>query len=286
MTMETISDIGVTESGRPSRVVVLVDASPQALHALELAAALARHHRVPLLAVSVEEPDRERSLAYGFAREVGALSGTIRPVAGSRHDRNMERQPAYIRRAIERAVRASNISWKLLMRRGRLVEEVLALSEPGDCLLLGRVGWSARLGRKLGATPLTLARQATSTVQICSAVPANQRGQVAVLIEDVASAPALMSLAADRARIAARGLVVLVSPSANENTTSQGELLTGKTPECRLRSLATLTTGEMLQALAGERVVELVVRRDGDWLASSAPRRILERLPLTVVVVD
>lgn len=270
---------------KPSRVVVLIDASPDALLALEKAADLARQHAVPLLAVSVEEPDQVRSAAYSFAREVGAASGSIRPIDDALASRRRARGPAAIRRAVERVGRAADVVWELVVLRGRLIDEVLALSRPGDCLMLGRVGWSARLGRKLGHAPLELARHAGGTVQICSAAPVQRRGRIAVLVEDLQSAGSMLSLAAARARTVGRELTVLLSPSIEaELTEGIAETLRTTAPRWRTRTLPVLNTGEMLRALAEEGVVELVVQRGGDWLETTAAHNLLTHWPLPVLV--
>ncbi|NEZ02994.1 universal stress protein [Wenzhouxiangella sp. XN201] len=271
----------------PTRVVVLVDASPDALHALEAGADLARRHDVPLLAVSVEEPDRVRSAAYSFAREIGAVSGSIRPLYEAQLTRRRQRAPATIRRAIEQVADARNLAWELVVLHGRLVDEVLALSEPGDFLVLGRVGWSARLGRKLGRASLTLAREAGGTVYICSAAPASERGRIAVLVESVDSGRTMIGLSVERARMAGRELVVLLAPSAGAHGTERlADAFGDAVPRWRSRALPALGTGDLLRALAEERVVELVVRRGDGWLGSPGGRRLLERLPLTVVVTN
>src|SRR5690554_4798299 len=62
------------------RVVVLVDASPGSIQALNAAARLARELGTELLAVYAEEPDRQRSVGFAFASEIGTLSGVIRPL--------------------------------------------------------------------------------------------------------------------------------------------------------------------------------------------------------------
>ncbi len=284
--MEMRPDSMVNDDRRPGRVVVLIDSSPQSRHALELAARLAGHHKVPLLAVSIEEPERERSMGYSFAREVGELSGMIRPLLASGSQPGPDREVAAIRLAIKQVARTLQVSWELNVRRGRLVEEALALSMPEDCLLLGRVGWSARLGRKLGHAPLDLARQARGTVQICSSRLPRDSCQVAVLIENMDSALTLLDFAAERARMDHLGLVVLVSPTIADNDHVQlGQWLSALSLKTHLRIMPRMTTVEMLHALAEERVVEMVIRRRGAWLESAEPRRILEHLPLTMTVI-
>ncbi len=280
-------EAGLTEGRRPKRVVVLIDASPDALNALEAAAELARRHDVPLIAVSVEEPDRVRSAAFSFAREVGAVSGSIRAVDEGRPKQPHERGPATVRRAVERVSRSANVAWELVVVRGRLVDEVLALSRPDDCLVLGRVGWSVRLGRTLGRAPLALARRAGGTVQICSAAPMRERGRVGVLVEDGASAGGVLAVAVDRARAMARDLVVLVAPGVGDVGGIEDGLhalgLGGRS--WRLRKLPSTGTGDMLGILAEENAIELVAGRGGAWLASPAAARLLAhwRMPMVIV---
>lgn len=283
--MTRIPDKGSIDGVSPKRVVVLIDASPDALRALEAAAELAGRYGIPLLAVSVEEPDRVRSEAYAFAREIGALSGSIRPIDEALLSWRREHGPASIRRAVERASQAAEVTWELVVLRGRLIEEVLALSRPDDFLMLGRVGWSARLGRKLGGASLALARRADGLVHICSARPMRERGRIAVLVEDFAVAGPLLKLAVDRARIAGRELVVLVTPSAAGDRGHLAESLDPAAPRWRARTLPALTTGEMLRALAEEVVVELVVARRGGWLESRSAARLLAHWQMPVLVV-
>lgn len=285
--MRTNSENGAAEALKPTRVVVLVDASPDARHALETAVELARRHGAPLLAVSVEEPDSVRSAAYSFAREIGALSGAIRTFDPELLSHRSERGSATIGRAIEQATGRLDVKWDLVVLRGRLVEEVLALSRPGDLLLLGRVGWSARLGRKLGRVPLVLARRSGATVQICSARPAGEGGRIAVLVEDVEASNSLLAVAADRARAVRSELVVLLAPVASDPDTGRrvAEVLDGTRSKWRLRVLASLGTGDTLRALTEERAVELLVRRGGDWLDSPAAARLLALWHMPVLVM-
>lgn len=269
----------------PTRVVVLLDASPDALRALEVAAEMARRHDVPLLAVTVEETDRLRSAAFSFASEVGAASGVIRPMDEALLSRRRERLPVGIRRAVERVAGSDGISWRLVVARGRLVEEVLALSEPGDVLMLGRVGWSSRLGRKLGTAPLVLARRAMGSVHICSAQPERERGRIAVLVEDPAAARPMLGLAAERARKARRELVLLLPSAMNADSERLAGAMGRPVPAWRSRELRSLATGEMLRVLAEEGAVELLVGRGGAWLDSPAAARLLAHWQMPLLVV-
>lgn len=285
--MEKTADSHATEALRPPRIVVLVDASPDALDALESAADLARRYRVPLLAVSVEEPDQVRSTRFSFAREIGAFSGSIRSVDEGVMSRRRASGPAPIRRAVERVSRAAGIDWTFEVVRGHLVESVLSMSKPGDALLLGRVGLSARLGRRLGGSSLRLARRALGTVHLCAASPAALNGRVAVLVEDAGRAGDLLRTAAGRASILRRELVVLLAPPVDASDIES--LLAGLGPvaaRSRLRVLSALTTGDMLRALAEERAIELVAGRHAAWLHSPAAARLLAHWRMPMLVTD
>ena len=282
--MGKTADAQLTESRRPARVVVLVDASPDALHALEAAAELAAQHQVPLLAVSVEEPERARSSGYPFASEVGAVSGAIRPIDEAVLGRRRDSGPASIRRLIDRTAGEMGVAWEMVFLQGRFVEQVLALAAPGDWLMLGRVGWSARIGRRLGSSALRLARRAHGAVQICSAAPSQARGRTAVLVEDAGSAASLLGVAAARSRTARRSLVVLLAPAVGEPDREQlADAIAQRSGVARIRALASMGTGDLLRALAEERAVELVVGRGG-WLDSPAADRLMTHWRMPVLV--
>jgi nucleotide-binding universal stress UspA family protein len=252
----------------PKRVVVLFDASPAAARALEAAAELAGRLDVPLLAVRIDEPERTRSEALAFVREIGSCSGSIRPLDP---DPGREAGAAPYRRLVERSSRRAIGVLEVDVRRGRLIEEALTVLRPDDCLLLGRVGYSARLGRKLGAAPLALARRAHGVVQICGMAPDPGRGCVAVLLEESPSSRLALELAAERARAAGRDLLVLHL---------DGDQAAG----LRRRRLPEPSAFELLRALSEEGAAELVVDRGGAWLASSAAERLLARWPGPLIV--
>lgn len=282
--MERMSEDAERDRRRPRRVTVLMDASPDALNALEVAAELAARHRAPLLGISVEEPERTRGQAFAFASEVGAVSGAVRRLEPGSIARQRRRGPSLVRNALERAARAAGVDWQLLTARGQVVEAVLELSEPGDLLLLGRVGWSTRVGRRLGSTPLRLARRSPATVYICSATRLRERGCTAVLLEETVSAPRLVALAGERAASVGRPLIALVAPSvasSNAGSEQRFETIGMRVRQCPLPAV---NTAELLRALAEEGAVELVVARHGRWLQTTSAERLLRhwRMPLLV----
>lgn len=278
-------DGGHHRQPRPGRIVVVVDASAEALEALRSAAALAAQQRLPLLAVIADEPARARSAAYSFACEVGAFSGTIRPLDRAVQARRLDPGAAEIRRIIARITRRAGVAWEVVVVRERLIDEVLAISTPDDLLMLAHASTPAWPGRGLVEAALRLARGAAGSVQISAAAPASQRGRVAVLIDDLAAGPKLLGAAAARARTSARRLVVLVAPDAGRGALARLEdMLAQAGVSARLRDLATTTSGELLRVLAEEHAAELVVGRGGAWLESPAAERLLARWRLPLLI--
>ncbi|HSH26942.1 MAG TPA: hypothetical protein VK972_04100 [Wenzhouxiangella sp.] len=272
-------------AARPARIVVVVDASTEAMAALRSAAALAAQQHLPLLAVIADEPARARSAAYPFACEVGALSGAIRPLDRAAVARRLDPGAAEIRRIVARITRQAGVAWEAVVVRERVVDEVLAVSARGDLLMLAHASALARPGRGLVEAALRLARGAAGSVQISAAVSASHRERVAVLIDDLAAGPALLGAAAVRARMSSRRLVVLAAPDAGQRQLARlKDLLASAGIRARVRSLATLTTGELLRVLAEENAAELVVARGGAWLDSPAAERLLARWRLPVLV--
>ncbi|HSH27857.1 MAG TPA: hypothetical protein VK972_08870, partial [Wenzhouxiangella sp.] len=160
-----------------------------------------------------------------------------------------------------------------------------AVSARDDLLMLAHASALARPGRSLVEAALRLARGAAGSVHISAAVSASHRGRIAVLIDDLAAGPALLGAAAARARMSGRRLLVLTAPDAGRGARARlEELLANAGISARVRSLATMATGELLRVLAEERAGELVVARGGAWLDSPAAERLLARWRLPVFV--
>ncbi len=269
------------------RVVVLFDASPGSIQALNAAAALARKLGTELLAVYAEEPNRQRSVGFAFASEIGTLSGVIRPLAGAHLANARQHEVAMVRRAVEASASIREVPWELVVIHGRLVDAVLELVSPTDLIVLGRVGWSARLGRTLGQAPLILARRAPGHVQIGAAAPAHQYGAIAVLLEGERGREKLIEQAIERAALSRRDLVLLSTADGfGPEVARLAADAPASGPRCRTRILPALNSGELLRALSEERAVELIVGRHGGWLESAASARLLAHLGMPLLVVS
>lgn len=148
------------------RVLALLDDSRPGIAALGAAAALAEQARVELVALFVEDLDLLHCAAFPFSREVGASTGLARPLSAAELEARLTRQARHIDRALRHAVAGRTLRHRLQVSRGRVVSEALAVVAPGDVLVLGKAGPSARWGARLGSTSRRLLFEAPCTVMI------------------------------------------------------------------------------------------------------------------------
>lgn len=207
------------DSRGEGRVVLLFDGSPGSLLALQFARQAAGSLR-PLEAVYIEESNWLRSAAFGFAAEVGALSGSMRRNDPASIEQRLARRRERVRRALLSALGPAT-DCRLLIRRGRTLEEALALVGPNDLMVVGRVGYSSHIGRSLGSLAYALARRADGQVLLSPRqIPGHRPGvaRVAVLLDQPTAAFELLETAAERARQCHSGLLVLVSAGGCEES--------------------------------------------------------------------
>jgi nucleotide-binding universal stress UspA family protein len=271
------------------RVIVLLDDSPESMRALETAAGLARRRQGALLGLFVEELDLVRSAGFAFAGEIGALSGRLRPRARELVIGEIERRVRQVRRALERTASASGIEHELVVRRGRVVEEILSFSAPGDMLIVGRIGWSRRLGQVFGSVPLALARTAPGAVLIWASTPPLPGGRIAVLAENESTLESALAVARERSALHQCAVSVLLPPGlAPEQVEAvrrqtKGALDPAEIPH-EVRALTAANPASLLHALGQARAVELILSRRGRLLNDPAGARLLERIRLPVCV--
>lgn len=237
----------------PLRVLALLDASRPSLAALPVAVALAASRDAELVALYVEEPELAQCAALPFTREVGAVSGAIRPFSLADMASAQACRLARIREALRRALGERQLTHSLEVGQGSVVAEVLRLARAADLLVLGRAGLSARWGRPLGSTCRKLLLEAPCAVLIWDEAPVMTRGPLRVLGEPEASALPDWWVA--------------------------GPLFD------RIQWLPSAPAGELSRRLAGERLGGLLLRRDElaallaedpDWLRAI-------RLPVLVI---
>jgi len=156
---------------RLRRVVVALDASPHSLAALQAAVDLASARKLELLALFVEDLRLLQATALPFAHEVGAFSGSVRPLDAAQTERRLRDLATRVEALVAATAGRAAVPWTFRVRRGDVFAEILASAEAGDLLSLGAAGWSPMRGRALGETagrlvqgvggPMLLARRGT-----------------------------------------------------------------------------------------------------------------------------
>lgn len=173
---------GSEASNPQGRVLVLLDGSRLSLAAVNVAAEHARERGLGVLGIFVEETNLLRSAGYGFACEVGASSGLVRPLDSAHLQTRIAAMARQAQRTLEQATAAQGIPQSLQHCHGQVVQEVLNLATPEDLLILGRVGWSATPGVRLGSTARALLHQAPGDVMLWAHAPARARDRIVVVL--------------------------------------------------------------------------------------------------------
>ncbi len=135
-------------------IVVLLDSSPASTGALVAAARLARRQNRDLVALFVEDRDLSRSAGYAFAREISALSGNALPFDTQTLTDRLRNQRERITALLEHEAGRGALRWRLQVASGGIYQTTTqAATETGaDLIVLGKAGWSAGRGARLGST--------------------------------------------------------------------------------------------------------------------------------------
>ncbi|MGB0212192.1 universal stress protein [Algiphilus sp.] len=138
-------------------ILLLVDDSPSTRLAIEDAVMLAQRLRAPLRAVFVEERDLLRSAGFPFAHEIGAATGSVRPVSSASVEARLRERAAALRASLERVSAQHSIASTFITVRGSIPDAAREHIAGADWLVMGRVGWSGDRGHRLGHAARVLA---------------------------------------------------------------------------------------------------------------------------------
>jgi nucleotide-binding universal stress UspA family protein len=144
-------------TGKITRILVAVDASPLSLEALEAAARLAASLEAELLGLYIEDINLLRIADSPFAREVGLFSGSIRDLDSHRLERQLRAHAKQVRRRLSQLAESSQIRWSFRVVRGEIETELISAASDVDLVILGRSGWSGK--RRLGSTAQAMVSQ-------------------------------------------------------------------------------------------------------------------------------
>jgi nucleotide-binding universal stress UspA family protein len=282
-----VTDNPQTTGAARGRILILLDGSRPSLSALEVAAQMARARQAEVLGVFVEEVSLLRCAGYGFAREVGASSGVARPLDAAALQSRMRAQAEQVRRALREALATAGEGQTLVHCRGAVAEEVLGLLQPGDLLILGRVGWSGVAGARLGSTARRLVGQAPGEVLLWTESRPRPECRVVVLLNhDREGNQRALLAAVERARRTHCPLTVLVRGPE----TGDPAILAGVKAEleplgvsARIRQLPLESPETLRRVLQQERASELVLSRRGSLFGERGADMLSElAMPVTV----
>lgn len=270
------------------RILVLLDASRPSLAALEAALELAARRQDELHAVFVEETDLLRCAGLTFTREVGATTGAARPLDTATLRTRLRRHAERTWRTLAQAAAARGVRHRLSVRRGTVLSEALNLTGPDDLIILGRIGWSAAPGRRLGSTARALVREAPGRVLLWTPRPADE-GPLLVLVDTFESSGDTLAVAASHARQHTRELILLLIPLEDEDAVRARDRavenwLAGLDYPAEVRRLNSATPRALAHALRQERGAELVLSRRSRLLQGRDGEAFLEALSVPVTI--
>jgi len=145
-------------------VLVAFDLSAHARAALEAAAALAARAGGEIEGLFVEDEEFLKLAGLPVARFVDPGSAAPRPHSVAAMERELRRLAEGARRAIEEVARRTRVRWSFRVVRGPVSPTVLAGAVGADLVALGRSGYEAHAGRRLGSTARAIARAAPMPV--------------------------------------------------------------------------------------------------------------------------
>lgn len=269
------------------RVLVLLDGSRPSFAALEAAAEIAQSRGAEVLGIYVEEINLLRTAGYAFALEVGASSGQARPLDTGRIEARMQSLADQCRQGLEQAMTQRGIRQALKRCRGQVVSEVLSLAQPDDLLILGRVGWSAAPGARLGSTARTLVRQAPGDVLLWTPLRRRPESRVAVLLDhDQGASHRAVRVGADLARQYHQPLTIIVAAGDDHqaNTDDLAAYLRQEHIPARIRLVPGTSGAAVIRALREEGASQLVLSRTCCLFRRPDADALLQdiNLPLTV----
>jgi nucleotide-binding universal stress UspA family protein len=143
---------------RVERIVVALDASPQSVAALKAAAELATLMQAELEGLFVEDINLLYLCGLPFGHEVGSYTAKLRRLDDVAMERQLRVLASTIQQVMQRVAAQTPVRWSFRVRRGPVVEELLAAAQSAALLSVGRAGRLRHRG--IGSTAQSLVSQA------------------------------------------------------------------------------------------------------------------------------
>jgi nucleotide-binding universal stress UspA family protein len=147
---------------RIERIVVALDASPQSVAALEAAAELAALMEAEVEGLFVEDSGLLCLCGLPFSQEIDVCTTAVRPLEAADMERQLRVMATSIERTMEQVAGRAAVRWSFRVRRGAVVEELLAAAQDAALMSVGRAGRVRRRG--LGSTARLLVERARRPV--------------------------------------------------------------------------------------------------------------------------
>lgn len=194
---------------RIRRILVALDASPESLAALHLAAELAAGLEAELGGLFVEDVDLLNLAGLPFAREASRIAPFGRTLDPERMAAELRAQASHARRALEAAAAGFHLRSSFRVLRGRVEAEIATAVQEWDLLTLGRGELSVRR-KSLGRTLQTISRQLPCSVLLAVAVRPVATAPIAAVYDISECGAGALMLAVRIAQRTGRTLLVYV----------------------------------------------------------------------------
>jgi nucleotide-binding universal stress UspA family protein len=150
-----MSDITPESSSR--RIVVALDASSYSLAALRAATELAELLGSEVEGLFVEDINLLYLCGFPFSQEIGSYTASARRLENAVIERQLRTMAETIYNAMARIVLKTPVRWTFHVRRGSVVNELLAAAQNAEMLSIGRSGQARR--SSLGSTAHALVQK-------------------------------------------------------------------------------------------------------------------------------
>jgi nucleotide-binding universal stress UspA family protein len=270
------------------RILVALDASPHSQAALEAASELADALKAELIGIFVEDVNLLHLAALPFAREVGYLSGTDRPIDSPSMERELRIQAEQARQTLAGVAARRHIQWSFRVVRGQVATELLAAAQEADVLALGRASWASTRRVRLGGTARVVVAQAPHLVLLL------QHGhaicQPLQLVYDASpGARRALATAAQLATFTGGDLTVMLVADTSENAQllqeQVEERLQVQQVKGHYRQLIKPTAEELAQAIQSAGGGSLIMSADHPLLEGEGLPTLLDTMDCSVVLV-
>lgn len=204
---------------RVRRILVALDASPDSSGAMEAGAELAQTLKAELEGLFVEDPDLLALSDHPLARVVDPFTGGVARIEGPLFERRLRAQASRIRALMRQAASRRGIRWSFRVERGGVVEALRRAAGSVDVLTIGRAGWNASAGKRVGGVTRALLARGPAALLIRGRGAVARRAPVVCLCDGTPAARAALALAAELVRGRDVRLRVVLRAEADESAT-------------------------------------------------------------------